>query len=101
MLLGPVQESVNHEVNDPKVAARTIASERSLGGRLSRLFLLAIADEIESGRTNWTMYDVINILTALQHNESIRQNQRFQLQDAGAEATINSHLSCSVCHREL
>lgn len=96
-LLRPLADSVNHPVEDPTAVILNMAASRRLPKRLNS-HLQSRVLELEG---EVTQYDLINVLTSLQHEEGLRVNDRIRVQYAGGEEAHDHYRRCSSCHSVL
>lgn len=97
-ILLPWKHSASHDVDDPLAFAHSMAKDRGMGKRLADRFLENVTNMVQAGSGPWSMYDVINCLTAVQNEDNIRWSERERIQLIGAHETIDHTDRCRTCH---
>jgi hypothetical protein len=97
-LINPFGDTVNHEVNDIGTFVDRMARDFRLHKRVRDRLMSAAVAELSNTDVPVTQYDLINLLTRIQHDSTLAENDRISVQIAGALEAHNHSHHCPICH---
>ena len=91
-------ETVNVTVDNAEQFVHRIARQTGLGSRMESRIIERIAGLPEDERS---LYDITNVITAMQHGEGVSQRQRDLLQEVGGNIVVDEGHRCASCAQPI